>query len=536
MASALSAAATVAVALVIAGAALVLLVEQSLQGSAEERAVTQAEQLAERLAGNFVGNERGNAIEAIDAVVPSDGLAQIVIDYIPDDSTPPEVLSSSDPLDELPPVTDLMLPPGEVTVIPSTWMRLADGNSTEVVMVVRGAYTLGRHLVVVTATPLDSVHAATETVLYYLLIGVPILIVVVGTVTYLFAGRALRPVEAIRAQVASMTERDLGKRVPVPAARDEVRRLAETMNAMLARLQDAQGVQRRFVADASHELRSPLATIATGLELLAREKGTPDPAAIATLRGETARLSRLVDDLLMLARADERGLQPRREEVDLDEVVQAERARPTQSSVRLQVRAEPARVIGDRSQLARAVRNLVDNACRHARNQVIVTVRRDNAHAVVEVADDGPGVPPADRKRVFERFVRLDDSRTRSEGGAGLGLAIVAEVAAAHGGTVEVTEAWIGGALFRLTVPLAPDAVVAAPSPRPRPGTTARAAPDEESSGSAAGSSGTSTASTTSAADLRSLWSVPVRTADARRDPPTVPLEVPDRADEKAER
>lgn len=512
VASALSAAVAVAMALIVAGAALVVLVDQSLRRTAEDAALTQADQLAERLAGNYQGNERGNAIEAIDAIVAPNGLAQIVIDYAPDDdSIPPEVLSSSDPLDDLPPVTDLMLPPGEVAVIPSTWLRLADGNVTEVVMVVRGAYTLGRKLVVVTASPLDSVHAATSTVLHYLLVGVPILILVAGAATYLFAGRALRPVEAIRAQVASMTERDLSKRVPVPAARDEVRRLAETMNAMLARLQGAQGVQRRFVADASHELRSPLATIATGLELLARENGTADPATIATLRAETARLSRLVDDLLMLARADERGLQPRREEVDLDEVVQAERARLTHSPVRVQVHAEPARVIGDRGQLARAVRNLVDNARRHARSQMLITVRRDGAHAVVEVADDGPGVPPADRTRVFERFVRLDDARARADGGAGLGLAIVAEVAAAHGGSVEVTDAPIGGALFRLAVPLAPDAAIPPTPPQPTP-----------SPGAGSRRSGTVTLS----ARERALWSVPVRTQDARRDPPTVPLEV----------
>jgi signal transduction histidine kinase len=271
-------------------------------------------------------------------------------------------------------------------------------------------------------------------------------------VTYLAAGRALRPVEAIRARVAA-THGDLSVRVPVPPAHDEVGRLAETMNAMLGRLQAAQAVQRRFVADASHELRSPLATIATGLELLAQDSHGTSPATVAALRGETERLGRLVDALLLLARADESGLRPRREDVDLDEVVEAERGRPAGRIVP-RIDTVPVRVVGDRGQLARVVRNLVDNACRHARSTVVVTVGRDARQALLEVADDGPGVPPPQRARVFERFVRLDDARARVDGGAGLGLAIVAEVVAAHGGTVEVVEGPLGGALFQVRLPL----------------------------------------------------------------------------------
>src|SRR6478752_6111121 len=256
-------------------------------------------------------------------------------------------------------------------------------------------------------------------------------------------------VEAIRAQVASMSEKDLAERVPVPVARDEVGRLAETMNGMIARLESAQKVQRRFVADASHELRSPLATIGAGLELLQDS----DPGTVRTLRGETERLGRLVDDLLLLARADERGLQPRRDEVDLDELVEAERSRPYDDGVRTEVRTEPVRVVGDRGQLVRVLRNLVDNAHRHAGSQVVVTLGRDGDLAAIDVADDGPGVPAADRARIFERFVRLDDARARADGGSGLGLAIVAEVVAAHDGRVWVEEAPGGGALFRVRLP-----------------------------------------------------------------------------------
>ena len=251
------------------------------------------------------------------------------------------------------------------------------------------------------------------------------------------------------------------------------------MNEMLARLQAGQAVQRRFVADASHELRSPLATIATGLELLAR--GDTDRDTVTALRGEAARLGRLVDALLLLARADESGLQPRFEDVDLDEVAEAERLRPAARIVP-RIEAAHVRVVGDRGQLAQVVRNLVDNACRHARSTVVVSVRPCTGYAALDVADDGPGVPPDQRARVFERFVRLDDARARADGGAGLGLAIVAEVVAAHGGTVDVVGSPVGGALFRVRLPLPGGAAASQrwwwsrrrrrrPSPVPRPST-----------------------------------------------------------------
>ena len=186
--------------------------------------------------------------------------------------------------------------------------------------------------------------------------------------------------------------------------------------------------------------------------------GDADRDTVTALRGETERLGRLVDALLLLARADESGLRPRFEDVDLDEVAEAERLRPAGRIVP-RIEAAHVRVVGDRGQLAQVVRNLVDNACRHARSTVVVSVRRSDGHAELDVADDGPGVPPDQRTRVFERFVRLDDARARADGGAGLGLAIVAEVVAAHGGTVDVVGSPMGGALFRVRLPLPPDEV-----------------------------------------------------------------------------
>ncbi|NMH79228.1 HAMP domain-containing histidine kinase [Pseudonocardia xinjiangensis] len=412
------------------------------------------QQLIDRVEGNYEGSSNENAREAIRVLANTpDDLVQVLVRYESDDDEDDVTVieGGSDAAGRSQPLSSLWPQDGQRVVLPKTEVTRADGSRVPAVLVAAGTVSAGNHVAIYVALPLTSVQTATDTVLFYLLFGVPILILVTGITTYYFAGRALRPVEAIRARVAAMSEKDLAQRVPVPGARDEVGRLAETMNAMIGRLQDAQGVQRRFVADASHELRSPLATIATGLELM--QRGPTDPGTVTALRGETERLNRLVDALLLLARADERGLQPRREEVDLDEVAESERGRPSDSRVVAEVHAEPVRVIGDRGQLARVVRNLVDNARRHARSRVIVTVTREESTAVIEVSDDGPGVPAEDRGRVFERFVRLDSARARADGGSGLGLAIVAEVVAAHGGSVTVDDAPGGGARFRVRLP-----------------------------------------------------------------------------------
>ncbi|WP_346280404.1 HAMP domain-containing sensor histidine kinase [Pseudonocardia sp.] len=506
-ASALSAAAVVAIALVVAGAALVLLVGHSLRGTVQVAAEERTQQIAARVKGNFEGAANENARGALDILTTPDDLAQVLVHYESDthadDSTVIE--AGSDAVGRKVAMSSLRPRDGATVVVPDTEVRRANGTSVGAVLVAAGTESAGNRIVVLVAEPLTSVDAATGTLLFYLLFGVPILILVTGVATYYFAGRALRPVEAIRARVAAMSEKDLAQRVPVPAARDEVARLAATMNGMIARLQDAQGVQRRFVADASHELRSPLATIATGLELM--QRGHTEPGTVTALRGETERLNRLVDALLLLARADERGLQPRREEVDLDEVAESERGRPADSAVVAEVHAQPVRVIGDRGQLARVVRNLVDNARRHARSRVLVMVTREEADtAVIEVSDDGPGVPVADRGRVFERFVRLDDARARSDGGSGLGLAIVAEVVTAHGGTVEVGDAPGGGALFRVRLPAQPYGPVA--DLDPPVATTVRPVPHPRA---------------------RPVAPVaqPVRDQDAKRDPETSPWGLP---------
>jgi signal transduction histidine kinase len=463
--SALAAAITAGIVLCLAGAGLVLGLDALLRMQLGNAATQQATQLGERVAANFAGDE-DIKVNAISATGKRTDLVEVVIDYAqgdPDKTPDVQNIGSADVLPQYPLMSDVLVEPGDVETIGSTWVTLKDGTTEEVLVVAKGFEfgPTGLSFTVLAAQPLSFLHRAVETVLFMVLVGIPVLVLLVGGVTYLFAGRALRPVEAMRARVADMTDRDLGQRVPVPASRDEVGRLAETMNQLLGRLEGAQTNQRRFVADASHELRSPLATISSGLELLTAADAT-DAATVRTLRGEADRLDRLVDGLLLLARSDERGLQPKNEDVDLDEIVEAERGRPSDmdgaGGVAPEVRAEPVRVTGDRAQLVRVVRNLVDNARRHARTRVLVTLSTDAGYAVVEVSDDGPGVAPEDRERVFERFVRLDEARARADGGAGLGLAIVSEIVAAHGGTIEVLDAeWSGmqlGALFRLRLPL----------------------------------------------------------------------------------
>nr|WP_240896864.1 HAMP domain-containing sensor histidine kinase [Kineococcus vitellinus] len=264
----------------------------------------------------------------------------------------------------------------------------------------------------------------------------------------------MRPVEAIRRTVEGITSAGLDGRVPVPEGRDEVARLAVTMNEMLSRLESSQRSQRRFVADASHELRSPVATLRAAAEVWSADAGAPREFT-ELVRSEAGRVEALVADLLLLARADEGRLAREDADVDLDEVLEGEAARlRALGAVRVRARTVPVRVRGDHRQLSRLVRNLTDNAARHAAGTVELRTALEGGSALLEVADDGPGVPEAERERVFERFVRLDASRDRASGGTGLGLAIVAEIAAAHGGSVRALPRPGGGALVRLVLPL----------------------------------------------------------------------------------
>ncbi|MEU0849750.1 HAMP domain-containing sensor histidine kinase [Streptomyces flaveolus] len=304
-------------------------------------------------------------------------------------------------------------------------------------------------LTVYAGAPLSAEHGAVDTALTVMLIGFPALLAVVAWVTWLVTRRALRPVEGIRREMAAITaSEDLARRVPVPDTHDEIARLASTTNETLAALESSVERQRRFVADASHELRSPIASLRTQLEVAAAH---PELLDLDGAVEDTVRLQRLAADLLLLARLDA-GERPADAQVDLAVLARAQ----AQGRAGVGVRAEDAvAVAGSRGQLERVLANLLDNAQRHARSAVEVSVRRDGGVAVAAVADDGEGVPPADRERIFERFVRLDAARSRDDGGAGLGLAIARDVAVRHGGTLTVRDAPAGGALFELRLPVA---------------------------------------------------------------------------------
>ena len=297
--------------------------------------------------------------------------------------------------------------------------------------------------VVYVAASLQDVNDTVGTVDRILIFGVPMILLAVGITSWLVMGRALHPVEAMRAEVAEITARDLSRRVPESSVDDEIARLARTMNEMLDRLQSATERQRRFVADASHELQSPLAAVRAQLEVgLTDAAGTDWSTTVHDVLDEQERMERLVQDLLFMARADEPRSPVRDERVDLDDLVLDEALR-VRSGGRVHVnlaRLSGGQVAGDAEQLRRVIRNLLGNAERHAHTTVEVGLRTQGSAVELVVSDDGDGIPPADRLRVFERFTRLDNSRARSEGGAGLGLAIAKEIVDSHGGTIAVLD------------------------------------------------------------------------------------------------
>ncbi|MHB1534478.1 MAG: sensor histidine kinase [Acidimicrobiales bacterium] len=306
------------------------------------------------------------------------------------------------------------------------------------------------------AGSLRPVREAVATVGVALALGLPLLVTLVGALVWIIGGRALRPVESIRAEVADISGHDLHRRVPEPASTDEVARLARTMNRMLDRLEASSDAQRQFVADASHELRSPLAVLQATLEVaLAHPDDSMWPAVAADAVEEARRLHRLVEDLLLLARTGDTSQPNRMEPVDLDELVLSEgrRRRNRGGPVALDLhRVSGGRVRGDRDQLARVVHNLLDNGYRHARSRVSVELSSADSTVLLVVADDGPGIAPADRARVFERFARLDEARSQDDGGTGLGLSIARGIVTAHGGTIEITDSPVG-ARFTVRLP-----------------------------------------------------------------------------------
>jgi signal transduction histidine kinase len=309
---------------------------------------------------------------------------------------------------------------------------------------------------VVAASPLDEVSRSVDALAEVLTFGIPALVVLVGLAAWVLAGRALRPVDEIRAEVAAISATSMHRRVPEPTTDDEVAHLARTMNDMLDRLESASERQRRFVSDASHELRSPVASIRATVEVALHHQDQADwPVVAGQVLAEDERMEQIVAELLDLARLEEDGEPLPDTTVDVDELVMEEVARLRGADVRTE-RVSAGRVHGSRGQLARVVRNLLDNAVRHAASTVALSLQQRGATVELAVEDDGPGVAPADRERIFERFTRLEEARSRDGGGVGLGLAMARAIVERHGGTVSVGEGeLLHGARFVVALPAA---------------------------------------------------------------------------------
>ncbi|MFJ6562534.1 sensor histidine kinase [Streptomyces sp. NPDC091412] len=473
--AALAATLVVSVALVAAGIAVVAVLRHNLV----DRASLESEVTARRVAGSQAA--LNGSFGSLDLPDDDGRLAQVV------DSSG-KVLAASEDLHERGPITDYAPAPAPRSTTSSRHssgddddgdddhghdaapvrgrvgtdvdretvaVKLGDETHDYAFAAVQGTTYDGRTYTVYAATSLEDSQATLGQVTRSMLSGLPFLLAVVAAVTWLVTRRALRPVEGIRAEMAEITDSgDLARRVPEPASRDEIARLARTTNETLAALEQSVERQHRFVADASHELRSPIASLRTQLEVSHQH---PELLNTTDLLHDVVRLQHLAADLLLLARLDA-GERPADALVDLAALVREEvtqRAPTDRIAPAVTVDDAGLEVKGSRTQLSRVLGNLLDNAQRHAASAVTVTVRAAGDAIVLSVADDGHGVAPADRERVFERFVRLDEARGRDDGGAGLGLAIARDVVERHGGTLTLTDAPDGGALFQVGLPRA---------------------------------------------------------------------------------
>jgi signal transduction histidine kinase len=340
---------------------------------------------------------------------------------------------------------------GSPLVVPGSRVGL---DSPMRVVAVRADAAQGPRVVLV-GQQFDDLSHSQHVLKVTLLVTYPLLLGVLALIAWHVVGAVLRPVESLRSSAERISGSGRDDRLPVPTSGDEIHALAVTLNSMLDRLAAARARQRSFVADAAHELRSPLASMHTQLEV--GERLGEDTATSADLHAEVLRMAALVEDLLVLARLDADDapavpMEPVEVSAWVDEVV-GRYAGARVPVVPVGDSADGLVVRGRHADLRRALSNLVDNAVRHAATRVEVAVSREGDDVVVEVSDDGAGVPASEREGVFGRFTRLDDARDRDAGGSGLGLAIVRELVVALGGEVSLTESALGGLCARLVLP-----------------------------------------------------------------------------------
>ncbi len=419
----------IAVAAVAAALGLVFLQRQVLQDGVDDR----LRQRVADLSGLIANGE--DFTDLVTATVGDDTIVQIV-------DSAGQVVASSANLDEEDPITRRAA---------TTTIEVFDVDSIELsedhderfrVGSTQARTTTGELLTVYAGSPAENVRESVNALTNGLAIALPLLLLSLAVVLWFVTGRALRPVEVIRAQSERIGARDLDQRVPTTGSGDEVDRLAETMNRMLGRLQLASDQQRHFVADASHELKTPLTGIITQLEA-AGSVGTVEAyeSSSGTALTEAHRMRRLVEDLLSLARGDASHPDRHKQLIDLDDIVLDEARRIRGNAVTLHTdQVSAGQVRGNVDEMRRVVQNLLDNAARHASEVVTIGLSETAGIVRLTVSDDGPGIALVDRTRVFDRFVRLDAARDRQAGGTGLGLAIVKTLVEAHGGTIAVDE------------------------------------------------------------------------------------------------
>lgn len=428
--SVVAAAVVVTLALLLGSAVLLWVLSTSLTTSAQTALGQRTNDIAQLVSSEELEDARSTLRE--------DRRGNEVIQVL--DSRGLVVLSTNRRLSE--PISGLRPSPGRSAR--ETIPRLAALNDDdEQLIAARGIKIEGKASVVLVSVPIQVQADSVQTVAWLLLAASPLAVGLVAAAVWILVGRSLRTVDRIRQQVAEIDAQRLHDRVGVPGTADEIAALATTMNQMLDKVEASDQGQRAFFSDASHELRSPLSTLVTTAEVASLDPtGQTWISLQNTVLAETRRMQGLVEGLLTLAKVDSQSLQMRCDDIDLEDVLGGEVHR-LRSLTTLEVICDiaPVRIVGDEHRLTQVFRNLLDNAARHAKTTVRLTTQTASDALVVIIDNDGAVIDPADRERVFDRFVRLDDARSSDEGGSGLGLAIAREIVAAHGGKVTVEDA-----------------------------------------------------------------------------------------------
>jgi two-component system, OmpR family, sensor kinase len=346
--------------------------------------------------------------------------------------------------------------------------RLAGGQPVR--LLAEAARAQDQKVVIIVGQSLEERNLALSDLVGVLLVGGPIALLLASLSGYLLTGAALRPVEAMRRHAARISATDLEQRLPAAGGNDELGRLGRTLNEMLARIHVSVERERTLVSDASHELRTPLTVLRTELELISRERpyGRALQTAVGSAIEETDRLSRLAEDLLLLARADDDQLAIAPRRLSATELLHqaADRARRHPRGAETQILVDgphDAEILADPDRIAQAIDNLLTNALRHADTQIRLSARGNGRFVELHVVDDGPGFPPDFLEHAWERFARADAGR--SEDGSGLGLAIVRAIATAHGGQAHAANTSTGGADVWIALPCASPSIDQPPGP-----------------------------------------------------------------------